>query len=371
MSKYEDGSYGSLPGIALIAKVLAGRCQMKYTRVAVGKGYIPDDKSPKTMTEPAEYVMDASIVGVTNPVAGECQVTITIDSARVETGFYCTGVLLYAEDPDDGEVPYTYLAIENEPEWIRPKTSAVGKLATIDLIAAVGDVDKVTAVIDPDATATLALVQQLIDEHNADPNAHSGAIKSAVSAEIGKLSIVTKDNVKQMVSDAVQNMPAGSYYGYLDIIVPAAGWVEAEEPSADHNYICDVAAEGVTADLIPFGGPKPGSYGVANKAEVVPGCDTMEGAVRFLSKEIPEADISAFIILLQQGQGGGDTSSVEAGKGLAYGTDGKLSVKIGEGLTFDGQDALTVNRESVLTEDDMADDNEVMESMQEIINNNT
>ena len=30
MSKYEDGSYGSLPGIALIAKVLAGRCQMKY-----------------------------------------------------------------------------------------------------------------------------------------------------------------------------------------------------------------------------------------------------------------------------------------------------------------------------------------------------
>lgn len=178
MSKYEDGSYGSLPGIALIAKVLAGRCQMKYTRVAVGKGYIPDEETPKTMTEPAEYVMDASIVGVTNPVAGECQVTITIDSANVETGFYCTGVLLYAEDPDEGEVPYTYLALENEPEWIRPKTSLVGKLATIDIIAAVGDVDKVTAVIDPDAAATLALVQQLIEEHNADPNAHSEAIKT-------------------------------------------------------------------------------------------------------------------------------------------------------------------------------------------------
>ena len=54
MSKYEDGSYGSLPGIALIAQVLAGRCQMKYTRVAVGKGYIPDEETPKTMTEPAE-----------------------------------------------------------------------------------------------------------------------------------------------------------------------------------------------------------------------------------------------------------------------------------------------------------------------------
>ena len=49
MAKYEDGSYGSAAGIALIAKVLAGRCAMKYTRVAVGKGNIPDDKTPKTM----------------------------------------------------------------------------------------------------------------------------------------------------------------------------------------------------------------------------------------------------------------------------------------------------------------------------------
>lgn len=66
MAKYEDGSYGSAAGIALIAKVLAGRCAMKYTRVAVGKGNIPDDKTPKTMTEPADYVMDAVIAGITN-----------------------------------------------------------------------------------------------------------------------------------------------------------------------------------------------------------------------------------------------------------------------------------------------------------------
>ena len=145
MAKYEDGSYGSAAGIALIAKVLAGRCAMKYTRVAVGKGNIPDDKTPKTMTEPADYVMDAVIAGITNPVDGECQVTVQINSANVDKGFYCTAVVLYAEDPDEGEVPYTYLVLENEPEWIRPASSIVGKLATIDLIAAVGDVDTVTA----------------------------------------------------------------------------------------------------------------------------------------------------------------------------------------------------------------------------------
>ena len=143
MSKFEDGSYGSLTGIALIGKVLAGRCQMHY-------GTIPEGLTPKTMTGPAGYVMDAQIAAVSNPVDGECQVTVRIKSESVESGFYLTNIVLFAEDPDDGEVPYTYLCLENEPEWIRPASSVVGKLATFDLIAAVGDVDTVTAVIDPE-----------------------------------------------------------------------------------------------------------------------------------------------------------------------------------------------------------------------------
>ena len=57
-------------------------------------------------------------------------------------GFIVPAYCCTQEDPDEGEVPYTYLALENEPEWIRPKTSLVGKLATIDIIAAVGDVEQ-------------------------------------------------------------------------------------------------------------------------------------------------------------------------------------------------------------------------------------
>ena len=165
MAIFEDGSYSCTPGIALIAKVLAGRCQMEYTRAAVGKGQIPEGQSPKTMTEPADFVMNAKISAVTNPVNGECQITVQINSSNVERGFYATGILLYADDPDEGEVPYTYLMLENEPEWIRPSSSAVGKLATFDLIAAVGAVDKVTATIDPDSIVTQAAVEQDLVRH--------------------------------------------------------------------------------------------------------------------------------------------------------------------------------------------------------------
>ena len=156
-------------------------------------------------------------------------------------------------------------------------------------------------------------INKAISAHNSDPNAHATIIAAAVSKEVAKMaedgSIVTAETMEQAVEEQVDKalaaLPAGSYYGYLDITIPASGWTEAEGPSADHNYTCDVAAEGVTADLIPFGGPKLGSCGVANKAEVVSGCETLEGAVRFYSKKIPETDISAFIILLEQGQGGG------------------------------------------------------------------
>lgn len=145
MPKFEDGSYSSTAGRALIAKVLAGRCKMHYTRAAVGKGSIPEGMTPKSMTEPAGYVMDAKISAVGNPVDGECQVSVQINSSDVAEGFYATGILLYAADPDEGEVPYTYLVLEEEPERIRPASAAVGKLATFDLIAAVDEIDRVTA----------------------------------------------------------------------------------------------------------------------------------------------------------------------------------------------------------------------------------
>lgn len=184
MPRYEDGCYGSLKGIALIGKVLAGRCQMHYTRVAVGKGTLPEDMTPKTIETPPDYVMDAMISSITNPVDGECQVSVQINSANVETGFYATHLLLYAEDPDEGEVPYTCLVLESEPEWIRPSSAAVGKLATFDLIAAVGDVDSVTATIDPDALVTRDLVQQFIAEHNVSPSAHLGIIRAIIMGEV-------------------------------------------------------------------------------------------------------------------------------------------------------------------------------------------
>ena len=172
MPLFTDGCYQCAPAEALIAKVLAGRCTMHYTRVAVGNGSIPEGSTPATMTEPAGYVMNAKLSGATNPVDGECQVTAQITSDDVTADFSATGVLLYAEDPDLGEVPYTYLVLEVAPEPIKSKTSTVGKIAIFELVAVVGAVDNVTADIDLETLVTAEKVAEMIAAHNSDKEAH-------------------------------------------------------------------------------------------------------------------------------------------------------------------------------------------------------
>ena len=324
--RYEDGCYGSLPGVSLIAKVLAGRCKMHYTRVAVGKGAIPEDSNPKTMTEPAGYVMDAKISDIGTPIDGECQVTVQINSADVETGFYCTSLLLYAEDPDLGEVPYTYLVLEGEPEWIRPASSIVGKLATFDIIAAVGDVDVVSAAIDPEAFATIRAVQKYIKE------------------ELAKY-------------------PIGGYYGTYIITLPVNGWVQASETPPDYKFICDVEETEATGAFVPVGGCMPGYFSIADRAGMMSGCESCEGYIRFYAKRVPEQDIMVAITLFSKG--GAPSSGI--GQGLEYGTDGRLAVKVGHGLTFDNHDAVAANPQEIITDKDVLDEDETEQHLKEIL----
>lgn len=294
MSKFEDGSYGSLAGVTLLGKVLAGRCGMRYTRAAVGNGTIPDGETPKTMSGPAGYVMDAQISGVTNPVDGECQVTVQIKSDNVETGFYCTGIVLYAEDPDEGEVPYTYLCLENEPEWIRPASSIVGKLATFDLIAAVGDVDLVVANIDPD-------------------------------------SIVTYSMAEQLIAQAMQQM---------DVSVPADAWHEAE----GGGYAARMEIPDFTVKTVPLVAVYPTSETAAKDCGLKSVCESFDGGVIFYAYELPTAVIDLSLLLLRSAKApvsggapiGGDyvlpaatatrLGGVKVGDGVDVQLDGTISV---------------------------------------------
>lgn len=262
MPLFEDGSYSSYAGAALVAKVLAGRCDMQYTRVAIGSGYMEEGDNPKSLSTVAGYVMDGKIANVTNPVNGECQVTVQINSDDVEEGFYCTGILLYAQDPDDGEIPYTYLVLENGPEWIRPKSSVVGKLATFDLVAAVGEIDRVMAALDPD-------------------------------------SIVTRDTVEQLIEGSVIKR---------DLTIPSEGWEttdvleEVVQVGYGNKYV-DIAQKDINENHIANITIYPIDIKKANDCGLLPLSCCVEGAIRFYAKQAPESELKACAMIFRPGIG--------------------------------------------------------------------
>jgi hypothetical protein len=357
MANFEDGSYSSAPGIALIAKVLAGRCEMRYTRAAVGKGHLGEDESPKTATEPPEYVMDAKIASITNPVDGECQVTVQINSSDVETGFYCTCVILYAEDPDEGEVPYTYLRLEDGPEWIRPASSIVGKLATFDLIAAVGDIDHVEANLDPDAIVTEAAVQQMVTDHNNDSTAHSAQLAQLtqtlnVSMD-QKITNAIETSVTEKINESLETISAAGVKVH-EITLGIDAWTQLEEAENGYSWKAEFPMADATADDVPQVALAPESMEAAKAAALCGTVEAIDGAVVFLAKNCPtEGLLCTVTLLLQESHGASVTTSSVATATSVGGIKSSDSIIIDEDGTAHA--VAQISDESFVSDDEVDD----------------
>ena len=135
---YEDGNYLTEKGRALIAKLMASKSEIEFTRAAVGSGTIPEGLAPKDMTDLAKWEAPGLISDISTPVPGEAQTVFQVFSRDVETGFLASEGAIWAKDPDEGEILYTYIVIANSPEWIRAANDPVQKFAEFTCINIVG-----------------------------------------------------------------------------------------------------------------------------------------------------------------------------------------------------------------------------------------
>lgn len=360
MAKFEDGSYSTIYTNALIGKVLAGRCKMRYVRAAVGSGFLGEDDSPKTASEPAGYVMDAVIASVTNPVDGECMVTVQVNSSNVETGFFCTGVVLYAEDPDLGEVPYTYLTLEDGAEWIRPASAIVGKLATFELIAAVGAVDAVEAVIDPEAIMTVAAAKQLIAEHDADASAHTERLAQFLSSHNADLNAHPElmGQITMLINTAVASAQGGVLI--RDITIAAEDWTQLDEADNGCFWRVDATVEDVTSEHVPLVFLSRDAMTTAKLAGLSPSAETGDGIVQLWAKVRPSESLTCTIVLLTQKSEG--SAGVYA---LPIATETTLGgVKASDSVTVDADG--TAHAVAQLSAESFASDEEVAAALNDI-----
>lgn len=160
---HEDGNYLTEKGRALIAKHMASKTAIQFTRAAVGAGTIPEGMSPKDMTDLSDWRVDGMISDISTPVPGEAQLVFQVFSRDVQVGFLASEGAVWALDPDEGEILYTYIVLANSPEWIRAANDPVQKFAEFTCINIVDAVKVDITMVNPEAIATLGMLKNRLE----------------------------------------------------------------------------------------------------------------------------------------------------------------------------------------------------------------
>lgn len=212
------GTYVTAKGYKLLAKLLAVKGQLTYTRAAVGIGQTPDSISPESLIGLNAYKMDAEIADY-NIEDDKAYVTVQVSSEHVTEGFLATEVGVFAQDPDDGEILYGYMDISGDPTYIYGNTStAMAKFAEFQLYFLIGQIKQVTASITPRAYISHEVLAKALAKKI---DAESGEIGNAVTTfdDSGSMSEITSFSamLQRMVTGSklavtLRNLKAGLQY---------------------------------------------------------------------------------------------------------------------------------------------------------------
>lgn len=136
-------------GSLLIAKVMASRGSITFTRIVMGDGYMPSSQVPEHMTAVVspKATMDITKCEVTGN--GAAVVGGRYDNSEQSQEFEWRELGLYAKDPDLGEILYSYGNTGKSAETIPAGGGATAIEKLIDVVTYVGNDVTVTAEFMP------------------------------------------------------------------------------------------------------------------------------------------------------------------------------------------------------------------------------
>ena len=349
---WEKSNY-TAAGAALLSESLSGGA-LVITRAVSGTGTADADLSGETGVSGETH--DLKLLDIeTVESGGETARRVKIQITGADETYIMHQVGVYGRLNDGAE---TLLFIMQDARGVEVPSTKVNGDFEIELSAllAVSNKANISITVDPQVQALMKLVQAEIENHNADPAAHEETINAAIQKHL--------DNA------------SGGCYGSYELTLLASGWksVWDEESGIDtstisgyYQYLYDAELSDCTSELVPSGGVWPDSFYISNAAGVLNGCETHDGFVRFFAQRIPEANIQATVTLFGKGGGSGGTGSVSIGQGLKRDANGAIAVRIGEGLDFDSANALTVRKETVVTSEDLLDEEETQQEIVDML----
>lgn len=132
-------------GQILYAKGQAG-ATINFTKLAVGIGSI-GNTDPTTLTDLVNHKFDIAIQGKTvNTLQKVALISGTLTNANMTESVYIQEIGLYAQDPDDGEILYSYASAGQYGDYTSPATN--GPYAwNYQVYAAIGNAANVTVTL--------------------------------------------------------------------------------------------------------------------------------------------------------------------------------------------------------------------------------
>ena len=372
---WEKSSY-TTSGAALLSESLSGGA-LTITRAVSGTGIVETDLSAETTVSGETH--ELTILAIDTVKDGEETARkVSIQITGAESTYIMHQIGVYGRLNDDAEV---LLFIMQDERGIEVPASSVNADFEIEIAAliAISNKAKIEIALSPQMQALMKLVKAEIEKHNAAADAHAATITAAVSAAVKNLSesgeILNEEQVKALIKEQVDGGTGGGYYGSYELTLAADGWKPARSEDEYENaggmdyYQCiyDAELSDSTSELVPVGVVSPGSFYTTTKAGVLNGCETHDGFIRFFSQRIPSDNIQATVTLFGKGGGSGETGSVSIGRGLKRDASGAIAVRIGEGLDFDSANALTVRKETVMTSEDLLNEEETQQEIVDML----
>ena len=372
---WEKSNY-TATGAALLSESLSGGA-LTITRAVSGTGSADTDLSEETTVSGDLHELMLLGIETIEDDDGHPARKVSVHTESGDDAYLMHQVGVFGR-LNDGEEVLLFLMQDERGVEIPASGTNANFAFDVDILLAVSNKANISLTVAPQVQALMKLVEAEIKKHNADVDAHAATITAAVSAAVKNLSesgeILNEEQVKALIKEQVDG-GTGGYYGSYELTLAADGWKPARSEDDYENaggmdyYQCiyDAELSDSTSELVPVGVASPGSFYTTTKAGVLNGCETHDGFIRFFAQRIPEADIQATVTLFGKGGGSGETGSVSIGQGLKRDASGAIAVRIGEGLDFDSANALTVRKETVMTSEDLLDEEETQQEIVDML----
>lgn len=373
---WEKSNY-TAAGAALLSESLSGGA-LTITRAVSGTGSADTDLSEETTVSGDLHELMLLGIETIEDDDGHPARKVSVHTESGDDAYLMHQVGVFGR-LNDGEEVLLFLMQDERGVEIPASGTNANFAFDVDILLAVSNKANISLTVAPQVQALMKLVEAEIKKHNADADAHAATITAAVSAAVKNLSesgeILNEEQVKALIKEQVDGGTGGGYYGSYELTLAADGWKPARSEDDYENaggmdyYQCiyDAELSDSTSELVPVGVVSPGSFYTTTKAGVLNGCETHDGFIRFFSQRIPKADIQATVTLFGKGGGSGETGSVSIGQGLKRDASGAIAVRIGEGLDFDSTNALTVRKETVMTSEDLLNEEETQQEIVDML----